>query len=365
MSFRKQLIIGTFVAIATLLIWSVSTENNQSNVDNSRVNNSTQPDETGKRGASLITENNQSNVDNSRVNNSTRPNETDKISIPEKPFRIPFSTPGSHHIWATDAGDSTFNLTPMNFDGFYSGNYSEMLEITNLSDRTIPVHGLKYTAFVTEIPYAVTKKTGIKPSGTNGSYKAVVFGSNKYTTIGKSSLLAQILIDNGTNAYEKKTLVEGEIWKLGEDYNLTVRSINILSREVCFVFSKNRVPLNEKCLLQGYIYSYTTTSSRESDPPLFFTYLDAILTGDDDDLIFLKYTWFRSNNITEIHEGDRFGVFRVTSVESDFIELKNDIAINLSAGSCINLIGNLSFTVTDSDELRFYPTRGKKCGQSG
>lgn len=81
--------------------------------------------------------------------------------------------------------------------------------------------------------------------------------------------------------------------------------------------------------------------------------------------IVLKYTWLVSDNVTEIKEGDRFGVFRVTSVEAGLIELKNDRAIDLSPGSCINLIGNLGFVVADSDELRFYPSKGKKCDQPG
>lgn len=127
---------------------------------------------------------------------------------------MPVSPPGSRYVWAADTGsDSTFNLTPLNFDGFYydpdSGNYSQKLEITNISGRTIPANGLKYTAFVTELPFAVTEKTGTKPSGTNGSYKAVGFGTDKYAAInGNSSLLSKILIDNGTNHLGKKMIFQ-------------------------------------------------------------------------------------------------------------------------------------------------------------
>ena len=50
------------------------------------------------------------------------------------------------------------------------------------------------------------------------------------------------------------------------------------------------------------------------------------------------------------------GVFNVTVVEPDRIVLTNRVPIELKAGSSINLLGNLSFYVENSEELRFYPT---------
>jgi hypothetical protein len=63
-----------------------------------------------------------------------------------------------------------------------------------------------------------------------------------------------------------------------------------------------------------------------------------------------------SDNVTRIKEGDRFGVFNVTVVEPDKIVLTNREPIDLKAGSSINLLGNLSFFVENSDDLRFYST---------
>lgn len=77
-------------------------------------------------------------------------------------------------------------------------------------------------------------------------------------------------------------------------------------------------------------------------------------------MIQLRYTWFVSDNVTKIKKGDMYGVFEVTNVMPDFIELKNDRAIDLNPGSCINLMENLGFVVAGSDELRFYPAR-KEC----
>ncbi len=253
----------------------------------------------------------------------------------------------------------------LNFPGFWydldSGSFSEKLEITNLLGRSIPACNLKYTVFVTETNYSVTKITGTRPNGTNGSYKAIGFGANKYAAIkGKSNRLAKILIDNGTGVYEKKILYDGETWEMGEGYNLTVKSIDTRAStwRAQLVLSKNDAELDEKWLSPGSAYTYIgNNSSEENDLPVFVTYLNSIFSGTAaPDLIQLQYTWLVSDNITEIKKGDRFGVFSVTRVEPDFIVLKNDRAINLSAGSRINLIGNLGFTVADSIDFRFYPS---------
>ncbi|HWQ96324.1 MAG TPA: S-layer protein domain-containing protein [Candidatus Methylomirabilis sp.] len=116
----------------------------------------------------------------------------------------------------------------LNFAGFLydldSGIYSQTLEITNISGRSIPARGLIYKEFVIEIPFAVTIKTGLKPSGTDGSYKSIGFGTDNYAVIkGNRSRFAKILVDNGTYYLGKKILATGETWNLGEGYHLKVK----------------------------------------------------------------------------------------------------------------------------------------------
>ncbi len=257
----------------------------------------------------------------------------------------------------------------LNFAGFLynldSGNYSEMLEITNLSGRTISAHGLKYTAFVTDIPYTVTKETGIKPAETDGSYKSVGFGAEKYAAVkGKSSRPAKVLVDK-TRAVENRVLLEGEIWQLGDGYSLTIKSVDASSstRRVKIALSRNGVELDQNWISSGNAFTfYGKNSSLENDLPVFVTYFKDVFFGEANPYyIELRYTWLVSENVTEIKEGDRFGVFSVTDVEPEFIVLENNRAIDLTPGSCIDLLGNLGFIVADSDELRFYPSGGTKC----
>ncbi len=248
-----------------------------------------------------------------------------------------------------------------------SGNYSQRLEITNISGRTIPAHGLKYTAFVTDVPYTVTKKTGIRPA--NGSYKAVGLGAEKYAAVeGKSSRLAKILLDNGTDVYDKKILLEGETWNMGDGYSLTIKSVDATSSpiRVQLELRQNGIELDEKWISQGNVYTFAGRHpSEENGLPIFVTYINSIFFGEVNPYyIELRYTWLVSENVTDIKEGDRLGVFLVTGTEPDYIVLENERAINLSAGSCINLMENLGFVVADSGELRFYPSGMEKCDQS-
>ncbi len=273
------------------------------------------------------------------------------------------------------------NLTAwdgLNYAGFLydadSGNYSESLVITNLTGRRIPEGGLTYTSYrLRKVPYAVTNINGIKPEGTDGSYVTFSLGGNKYAV--KSNGLARMLIAHGDSISEKKALLgrppwfEGDdklapgwepwgmdTWELGEGYTLTVKSIDTMSnpRKAQLFLNRSGVELDDVWLSSGNAYRYFQPG--ETGTPKLITYLDAVFAGATVDAIQLRYTWFVSDNVTRIKEGDRFGVFNVTVVEPERMVLKNRVPIELRAGSSINLFGNLSFFVEDSDELRFYPT---------
>ena len=253
----------------------------------------------------------------------------------------------------------------LNFAGFLydpdSGSYSQKLEIINISGRKIPSHDLKYTAFTMEMPFTVTKKTGIKPPGTNGSFKAIGLGTDTYAVIkGKNINLAKIIIANGTQAHEKKHLYNGDKWELDENYSLEIRLVDTrpTPRTAVLALKRNGIELYRKSVSSGSIFSLMNDNlSKQEDPPIFMTYLETVFNGEVmPDLIELRYTWQVSDTIMEVKEGDRFGVFSVKKIGSNSIELDNDMAINLDPGSCINLFGDLAFVVADSDELRFYPT---------
>ena len=125
MSFRKKIILGAFIVLAAvLLVWSAEV---------------------------LIT-------NDSSVNNGTLIGKPYNSTQLEKLDRMPVSEPESRYVWAADAGASTtFNWTPMNFDGFYydpdnnAGSESFSIKIVNSSDRTIKENDLIYSTTATNV----------------------------------------------------------------------------------------------------------------------------------------------------------------------------------------------------------------------
>ncbi len=252
----------------------------------------------------------------------------------------------------------------LNYRGFWydvdSGNYSESLVITNMTGRRIPEGGLTYTSYIMQEPYAVTKVKGFNIPGTDGPYILLRRGGKKYMV--KNSGFAELLIAHGDSISEKKTLaiepyaIKGETWELGEGYSLAVTSVSLNEdpRKARLELRRNGVELEDVWLSSGNAYKYF--SPGETGMPKLITYLDAVFAGATADMIQLRYTWLVSDNVTQIKESDRLGVFNVTVMEPDRMVLKNRVPIELKAGSSINLFGNLSFYVENSDELRFYPT---------
>jgi len=246
----------------------------------------------------------------------------------------------------------------MNYAGFWydveSGNYSESLEITNITGRTIPQGGLTYTSRRILMLYPVTRIKGKNPLGTDGSYLTFRLWGNNYAV--KSNGLAKILMAQGDCIYDKKTLLDGETWELDEGFTLKVKSLDMRNdtRKAQLVLSRNGAVLDDIWLPSENVYVYALPG--ENGNPKLIIYLDAVFAGTMIDMIQLRYTWFASDEVIQIREGYRLGVFNVTVIEPERIVLKNRVPIELKAGSSINLFGNLSFFVENSDELRFYPT---------
>lgn len=260
----------------------------------------------------------------------------------------------------------------LNYAGFWydvaSGNYSGSLVITNMTGRRIPGGGLTYIInmdrltyanYMASVPYAGTMINDKKPPGTNWSYVTFNLGGNMYIVESKS---AGILIAHGVTYHENKWLgigqyeFKGENWDLGEGYTLMATSADLVQNpwKVRLVLQRNGVELEDVWLKQEDAYRFTQTE--ENEMPKLITYIDNIFAGSTIDVFQLRNTWFVSDNVTRIEEGEMLGVFNVTAIEPDRIVLKNREPIELKAGSSINLFRNLSFFVENSDELRFYPT---------
>lgn len=283
----------------------------------------------------------------------------------------------------------TVSWDPQNFAGFFYlpdfelGN--EKLTILDteflIGTRTIPHDKLVYRTrgenkmlnvviFPFNRNYSAAERSGLEQfqagsmSPKNGSYRVVGWQGENYVAVkNRLNKLAKLIIEQGSNSTEKKTLAVGETWNIGGGWSLTINSIDAKAtpRMASFTLSKDGVKKDDGTVTSGPVnstpvYTYVEqTLAGESDVPVFVTYADAIFAGANTDYLQLRYTWAIDNNITLINPGERFGVFYTTNVNESGITLKNMDPVFLGYNSNVNLLGNISFTVADSGILRFYP----------
>ncbi|MCX9083395.1 MAG: PGF-CTERM sorting domain-containing protein, partial [Candidatus Methanoperedens sp.] len=67
----------------------------------------------------------------------------------------------------------------------------------------------------------------------------------------------------------------------------------------------------------------------------------------------------------EIKSGDDYGVFEVTDLANDKINLTNKNTVSLSRNTETTLMGNMKFKIADSNTLRFYPKVDYVIGTGG
>jgi S-layer protein (TIGR01567 family) len=294
----------------------------------------------------------------------------------------------------TVASGKTATWDIYNFAGFYYdldgnlGNESLQILQTNLAanQRTIDTGNLIYTTMgQPKVLYAVLNGKASDASGScsstgsctfnglqqfdagqmssvGGAYNVVGWQAQQYVGIKNlSNKLAKLIIEQGTSSSDKKTLTVGEVWDIGGGWTLTAQSIDAKAspRQARLVLNKDGVMKDDKIVYQGQVYTYTEKSiAGESDVPLFVTYVDSVFAGPTSDMVQLRYTWAINNSITEVKVGDTYGVFKVVAIDTagGSLVLRNtDTTISLSRDTTVNLLGNLSFRVADSDVLRFMP----------
>ncbi len=250
-----------------------------------------------------------------------------------------------------------------NFPGFWrdaeTGASTETLvinqSILNSSYRIIEKHNLIYSTKSIPVKYQAYAHANKTPSGTEGFYQAIGWLGEKYTLL-QGNRLAKIIHEQ--NASDVKIIQTGDSWDFGEGYRLFAQGITApLEKEAWIKFLKDNFILDEKVLPDKYLFSYPADVN--DSIPLFVVYISSIYKSPvGSDKAEFKYTWLRSQNITEIKEGDIFGIMEVTSVKNGTIELRNKEPIKLTPGTAILLMENMGIQVGGLEtELQFYPAR--------
>src|SRR3990170_4422814 len=181
------------------------------------------------------------------------------------PTITPIQDYGTYEVRGTAAsemaGEGAMNLStppitwdPQNFAGFYYDlNYNlgkEELQILqpdlssnqrniakgNLVYRTSAqpkkLNVVKYAFGDNVIPAAASglKRTGSGQAFEGGNYYILGWQGEKYVALnGKVDRLARLILEQGTSAADKKTLAIGETWDIGDNWTITLQSIDVRS----------------------------------------------------------------------------------------------------------------------------------------
>ncbi|MCX9012439.1 MAG: S-layer protein domain-containing protein [Candidatus Methanoperedens sp.] len=296
-----------------------------------------------------------------------------KLIIPEEgePGGTPLKPSPSGYILGQAFDEISGILTKKwdaeNFAGFWrdpEANVSSETLVINQSTlnntyRVIEKYNLIYTTKSIPLKYQVYVHVNKTPPGTDGLYSAIGWQGEKYVLL-QGDRLTRIIFEQNTT--DIKTMQIEESWGFGEGYRLFAHSIEIpLPREeqAWMTFFKGNDNLDDKVLPNNYLYSYIWGAN--ASPPVFLTYISNIHKLPHTNAADFRYTWLRSQNITEIKEGDTFGIMEVTSIDNGKIELRNREPVYLAPEKRIHLMGNISIQVGNSeDSLQFHPFRVRK-----
>ncbi len=196
----------------------------------------------------------------------------------------------------------------------------------------------------------------------NGQYWIIGWITEGYVALnGKVDKLAKLIIEQGTDPSEKKTLTVGESWDIGDGWTITANSIDSRAtpKQVWLTLSKDGIKKDDKVVSEKKIYTYVEKRiADETDVPVFVTYVDSVFPSATTDMVQLRYTWLISESVTKISSSDTYGVFKNANVNNKNITMYNDDnSISLTRDTTVNLMGDLKFKVADrADVLRFYPT---------
>lgn len=266
---------------------------------------------------------------------------------------------------------ATSEWTPMNFGlniggtnlGFYydmdKDVGKERLKIESINGRTIRKGNLRYSTNAEEVDFEYPQF---------GSYQVIGFLADRYfagytsnsvisNKESKSTLgtlqLHRVLLDDDT----KRTLSQGSTLTLKDGYVLKITDVDIGAGQgqVLISLLKDGDVVDNDVVTGDDNYIYTKKVGSEDELPIIAVHFDAIFRGREMNAAFARGVFQISEAFTYVRPGDRFGAMEVETVNSGGIEMTNANSIGLSSGNTVEVMGNISFKVANSGDVRFYP----------
>ncbi len=271
-----------------------------------------------------------------------------------------------------------YTWTPQSFSGFYYdirddvGSESITIKLGGCDVGSIDSGALNYTTTPQDVKFGFDQF---------GSYKVIGFMADKYfagyttsslsdpalnptTKIGaEKSVLAQgqlhkVLIDDDT----RRSISVGSTLTLQEGYVLKAADIDASARTMLITLLKDGNEVDTAPLTAGQTYVFTKRVGVVQDLPIIIVRFDGVFSGREVQLAFLKGMFQISESATTVKSGNEFGVMKVSSVGGNGIEMKNDGSIDLSAGSVVDLMGDVKIVVADNSSVLRFALSVEKAG---
>ena len=288
--------------------------------------------------------------------------------------------PGDYQIrGAVAKGSNTWD--PQTFAGFFYdikkdlGNENLKFELTG--DNKLSG----------DAPYGVTYTTTVQNKAFErallGSYKIIGFQAEKYfagynegadagsnilysESTDKNSLSSEqvekILMDNK----DEKTVTSGTPLKLGEGYELAIKSIDIDGNKVYVELSKDGSVVDSKVISPSktdatdldktYYYKNPVVGEQKKLVTIAVHFKNAF-RGADQNLASIDGIWQISDAPTEVKADTQYGKMTIRAVDANAgtITMDNkDNAITLSKNKDTELMPGVNIKTADNDTLRFY-----------
>jgi len=279
--------------------------------------------------------------------------------------------------------DNTFAWNPQNFAGFF---YDIKKDLGTETLKFVLTENNKLSG---DNPYGITYTTTAQNKDFErelwGSYKIIGFGAEKFfagynhgvdeqsgfdifyaESTDKNSLsseqLEQVLMDDDS----EMTVTSGTPLKLGEGYELAIKSIDIDGNKVFLELSKNGAVVDSK------VVSPSKDGATESDKTYYYknpavgeqkklvtigVHFKNAFRGADSNLATIDGEWQISDTPKEVKADTQYDKMTIRTVDATAgtITMDNkDNAITLSKNKDTPLTGDINIRTADNDTLRFY-----------
>ncbi|WP_246275908.1 S-layer protein domain-containing protein [Methanolobus zinderi] len=284
----------------------------------------------------------------------------DSSTLRFAPF-VDMSDPGTYELRGTVAeGKETLTWTPLNFEGFYydidEGIRTEELELKVISGSRIGDGNLVYTSTPQEVSFEHSAWNNFSVIGFMAEkYFAAYTSATSIDDVSPVSLissgqLSKVLIDDD----DKKSVYTGSSLTLKEGYRLNIVQVDRDGGKVMVTLTKDGDELDTGIIDGSGDYVYKTDIGDSEDVPIIVVHFNSIFSGTESNIVTVQGIFQISENYLEIENGDTFGKMEVIGT-SGRITMENKDDISLSRGKSVALMGDISFNVADSSNVRYYP----------